>query len=96
MSPPSSSARRWQPSAARCSALCSASIREWVPSLCLSAALRSIHGDGVAILLVEQNAAMALRLASRGYLLETGRCVAEDTTKALMSNDYVRKAYLGI
>jgi branched-chain amino acid transport system ATP-binding protein len=62
----------------------------------LSAALRSIHADGVAILLVEQNAAMALRLASRGYLLETGRCVAEDSTKALMSNDYVRKVYLGI
>ena len=62
----------------------------------LSAALRAIHADGVAILLVEQNAAMALRLASRGYLLETGHCVAEDNTKALMSNDYVRKAYLGI
>lgn len=62
----------------------------------LSAALRAIHADGVAILLVEQNAAMALRLASRGYLLETGSCVAEDDTKALMSNDYVRKAYLGI
>jgi branched-chain amino acid transport system ATP-binding protein len=62
----------------------------------LSAALRAIHADGVAILLVEQNAAMALRLASRGYLLETGRCVAEDATRALMANDYVRKAYLGI
>jgi branched-chain amino acid transport system ATP-binding protein len=62
----------------------------------LSTALRSIHTDGVAILLVEQNAAMALRLASRGYLLESGGCVAEDSTKALMSNDYVRKAYLGI
>lgn len=62
----------------------------------LSAALRAIHADGVAILLVEQNAAMALRLASRGYLLETGSCVAEDETKALMANDYVRKSYLGI
>lgn len=62
----------------------------------LSAALRAIHADGVAILLVEQNAAMALRLASRGYLLETGRCVAEDATAALMANDYVRKAYLGV
>ena len=62
----------------------------------LSAALRAIHADGVAILLVEQNAAMALRLASRGYLLETGSCIAEDETKALMANDYVRKAYLGI
>lgn len=62
----------------------------------LSAAMRAIHADGVAILLVEQNAVMALRLATRGYLLETGVCVAEDNTKALMANDYVRKAYLGI
>jgi branched-chain amino acid transport system ATP-binding protein len=62
----------------------------------LSAALRAIHADGVAILLVEQNAAMALRLASRGYLLETGICVAADDTRALMANDYVRRAYLGI
>jgi branched-chain amino acid transport system ATP-binding protein len=62
----------------------------------LSATLRAIHADGVAILLVEQNAAMALRLASRGYLLETGLCVAEDDTRALMANDYVRRAYLGI
>jgi branched-chain amino acid transport system ATP-binding protein len=62
----------------------------------LSAALRGIHAEGVAILLVEQNAAMALRLASRGYLLETGSCVAADETKALMANDYVRKAYLGV
>jgi len=62
----------------------------------LSAALRSIHADGVAILLVEQNAAMALRLASRGYLVETGHYIAEDSTKALLSNDYLRKAYLGI
>jgi branched-chain amino acid transport system ATP-binding protein len=62
----------------------------------LSRALRAIHADGVAILLVEQNAAMALRLASRGYLLETGRCVAEGDTQALLANDYVRKAYLGI
>lgn len=62
----------------------------------LSRALRAIHQDGVAILLVEQNAAMALRLASRGYLLETGRCVADGDTGSLLANDYVRKAYLGI
>ena len=62
----------------------------------LSRALRAIHAEGVAILLVEQNAAMALRLASRGYLLETGRCVAKGETKDLLANDYVRKAYLGI
>lgn len=62
----------------------------------LSKALRAIHADGVAILLVEQNASMALRLASRGYLLETGQCVADGPTDELLANDYVRKAYLGI
>jgi branched-chain amino acid transport system ATP-binding protein len=62
----------------------------------LSRALRAIHDDGTAILLVEQNAAMALRLASRGYLLETGQCVAEGPTSELLANDYVRKAYLGV
>jgi branched-chain amino acid transport system ATP-binding protein len=62
----------------------------------MSKALRAIHEDGTAILLVEQNAAMALRLASRGYLLETGQCVADGPTSELLANDYVRKAYLGI
>jgi branched-chain amino acid transport system ATP-binding protein len=62
----------------------------------LSKALRAIHADGTAILLVEQNAAMALRLATRGYLLETGECVADGPTGELLTNDYVRKAYLGI
>jgi branched-chain amino acid transport system ATP-binding protein len=62
----------------------------------LSKALRTIHADGTAILLVEQNAAMALRLASRGYLLETGQCVADGPTSELLANDYVRKAYLGV
>lgn len=62
----------------------------------LSRTLRDIHREGVAILLVEQNAAMALALASRGYLLETGRVVAEGDTATLRANDYVRKAYLGV
>ncbi len=62
----------------------------------LSKALRAIHAEGTAILLVEQNAAMALRLANRGYLLETGTCVADGPTSELLANDYVRKAYLGI
>jgi ABC-type branched-subunit amino acid transport system ATPase component len=39
---------------------------------------------------------MALRLASRGYLLETGRVMAEGGTATLRANDYVRKAYLGV
>ena len=62
----------------------------------LSRTMRAIHRDGVAILLVEQNAAMALRLASRGYLLETGRIMATGPTRELLANDYVRKAYLGL
>ncbi len=61
----------------------------------LSRTMREIHRDGVAILLVEQNANMALRLASRGYLLETGSIVASGDTQALLTNDYVRKAYMG-
>src|SRR5690349_24744609 len=62
----------------------------------LSRTLRDIHREGVAILLVEQNAAMALALAGRGYLLETGRVMAQGDTPALRANDYVRRAYLGL
>jgi branched-chain amino acid transport system ATP-binding protein len=49
----------------------------------------------VTILLVEQNAAQALGLASRGYVIETGRIVLEDEARALLANERVRKAYLG-
>ena len=62
----------------------------------LSRTLRDIHREGVAILLVEQNAAMALALAGRGYLLETGRVMAQGDTTTLRTNDYVRQAYLGV
>jgi branched-chain amino acid transport system ATP-binding protein len=62
----------------------------------LSETLRKIHSDGVAVLLVEQNASMALRLASRGYLLETGTMVTSGDTASLRGNDYVRKAYMGL
>jgi branched-chain amino acid transport system ATP-binding protein len=51
--------------------------------------------DGVTILLVEQNAHLALRLASRGYVLETGRIVLEDRCEALLADPQVREAYLG-
>jgi branched-chain amino acid transport system ATP-binding protein len=51
--------------------------------------------DGVTILLVEQNAHMALGLASRGYVLETGRIVLEDQASRLLENPQVREAYLG-
>jgi branched-chain amino acid transport system ATP-binding protein len=61
----------------------------------LARTLREINRDGVAILLVEQNAAMALRLAQRGYVLETGTVVLSGKTDELAGHDYVRKAYLG-
>jgi branched-chain amino acid transport system ATP-binding protein len=56
----------------------------------------AINNTGVAVLLVEQNALMALNVASRGYVLETGRIVLEDEAKALQQNEKVQKAYLGI
>jgi branched-chain amino acid transport system ATP-binding protein len=55
-----------------------------------------INQQGVAVLLVEQNALMALNVAHRGYVLETGRIVLEDDAKALQRNEKVQKAYLGI
>jgi branched-chain amino acid transport system ATP-binding protein len=57
--------------------------------------IRQINGQGVTILLVEQNAAQALALASRGYVIETGRIVIEDRADKLLANEQVRKAYLG-
>jgi branched-chain amino acid transport system ATP-binding protein len=55
-----------------------------------------INRQGVAVLLVEQNALMALNVAHRGYVLETGSVVLEDDAKALQKNEQVQKAYLGI
>jgi len=52
--------------------------------------------DGLSVLLVEQNALMALNVAHRGYVLETGQIVLEDDAKALQQNEQVQKAYLGI
>ena len=53
------------------------------------------QNEGTTILLVEQNAHMALRVAHRGYVLQTGAIVLEDTAANLRANDMVRKAYLG-
>jgi branched-chain amino acid transport system ATP-binding protein len=58
--------------------------------------IRAINRDGVTILLIEQNAQMALRLANRGYVLETGSIALEGTSHELISNDKVRKAYMGL
>jgi branched-chain amino acid transport system ATP-binding protein len=57
--------------------------------------LREIHEQGTTILLVEQNAQLALQLADRGYVLESGEITLEDDAKKLLGNDQVRKAYLG-
>ena len=58
--------------------------------------IRTISKDGVTLLLIEQNAKMALRLANRGYVLETGSIAIEGNSQELISNDKVRKAYMGL
>lgn len=57
--------------------------------------IESLHDAGTTILLVEQNAQMALSVATRGYVLETGRITLSGTGQELLHNDDVRKAYLG-
>jgi branched-chain amino acid transport system ATP-binding protein len=57
--------------------------------------VREINQRGVTVLLVEQNAHMALSIAGRGYVLETGRVRFEDEASKLLQNDEVKKAYLG-
>jgi branched-chain amino acid transport system ATP-binding protein len=60
------------------------------------AILRRINQEGMTVLLVEQNAKQALKLAHRGYVLETGRVVLNDTAERLLANDAVKNAYLGL
>jgi len=55
-----------------------------------------INGEGTTILLVEQNAHMALQIANRGYVLQTGEIVLSDTVEGLRKNPMVQKAYLGM
>jgi branched-chain amino acid transport system ATP-binding protein len=57
--------------------------------------IQEINRQGVTILLVEQNAYMALQIAHRAYVIETGRVVIEGTGKELLNNEAVKKAYLG-
>jgi branched-chain amino acid transport system ATP-binding protein len=59
-------------------------------------AIGEVNAAGTAVLLVEQNVAMALDIASRAYLLEEGRIVAEGSPEALFSNPDLRRAYLGV
>ena len=57
--------------------------------------IRDINNQGVSILLVEQNAQMALSIADRGYVLETGKVVLEGPGQELLHNQMVADAYLG-
>ncbi len=57
--------------------------------------IRQLHATGTTILLVEQNARMALQVSSRGYVLQTGTIVLSDSAENLWKNEMVRKAYLG-
>ncbi len=57
--------------------------------------IQRIRDEGVTVFLVEQNASMALSLADRGYVLQTGKIVLSDTAANLLNNDLVRRAYLG-
>jgi len=57
--------------------------------------IQDIHAQGTTILLVEQNALMALQVASRGYVLQSGRIVLHESAENLSENEMVRKAYLG-
>ena len=59
------------------------------------ATIRAINERGMTVLLVEQNAHLALSIARRGYVLETGRVQLEDEAKKLLQNEDVKKAYLG-
>lgn len=58
--------------------------------------IEDINKEGTTILLVEQNATMALSIANRGYVLQTGEIVLHDTAKNLRANQMVQKAYLGL
>ncbi len=58
--------------------------------------IQEINQEGTTVLLVEQNAHMALQVADRGYVLQTGEIVLKDTAKGLRDNEEVQKAYLGM
>ena len=57
--------------------------------------IRTLNNDGLSVLLVEQNAHLALKIAHRGYVLETGKIVAHDLANNLLNDPKVREAYLG-
>lgn len=58
--------------------------------------LHKLHSEGVTMVLIEQNATLALRHSHRGYVLETGRIALQGTAQELVGNEHIRKAYLGM
>ena len=57
--------------------------------------IKEVHKQGITVLLVEQNAKMALAIADRAYVLETGKITLSGTGRELLNNEKVKKAYLG-
>jgi len=57
--------------------------------------IKEVREQGTTVLLIEQNAKMALKIADRGYILEVGKIIAEDSAKNLLASDVVQKSYLG-
>lgn len=58
--------------------------------------IKTLHDEGTTILLVEQNAHMALQVADRGYVIQTGEIVLSDDAKALQHNEMIQRVYLGL
>jgi branched-chain amino acid transport system ATP-binding protein len=59
-------------------------------------AIKKLHQEGMTLLLIEQNAMLALRHSDRGYVLETGRITLQGTSQELLGDEHIRKAYLGM
>jgi len=59
-------------------------------------AIEKLRAEGVTLLVIEQNATLALRHSDRGYVLETGRIILQGTSAELLGNEHIRKAYLGM
>jgi branched-chain amino acid transport system ATP-binding protein len=57
--------------------------------------IREINQEGITVLLVEQNARMALTVAQRGYVIQSGEIVLQESAEQLLENELVQKAYLG-
>jgi len=65
-------------------------------SLDMITLIKEIRKRGITVVFVEQNARMALSLAHRGYVIETGRIVLKDDDRALLNNEQVKQAYLWV